>query len=291
MSSKRNYQETVHDSATIIKQTNYHNAIGMKNWFISNRYLKQPEKPHCKLMRPGGTKDQFQFTERSFAVCNTYKCHRQHYFQSNSKNVRTSVCDNFKLHDLKPAFRILKSRKFITAWFDNECVATPLGLPKNILQCTRSRLIVQCWWKTKKISINILIAKGGLEPLQPPPAAPLTDMTWINHSQLPSLNFLSADLTWLDMYIWVSLLNRCLHSGETRYNLKKWCFWLINILILLNKSNHKCLQMSVLNRIRSENFQKKTFQNNSWLVSEHELWIWSWVELKHPWQAAAVIKW
>ena len=57
-----------------------------------------------------------------------------------------------------------------TAWFDNECVATPVVLPKNILQCTRSRLTVQCWWKTKKININILIAKGGgLEPLQPTP--------------------------------------------------------------------------------------------------------------------------
>jgi len=32
--------------------------------------------------------DQFQFTERSFPACNTF-CHRQHYLQSNSKNVRT----------------------------------------------------------------------------------------------------------------------------------------------------------------------------------------------------------
>jgi len=35
-------------------------------------------------------------------------------------------------------------------------------LPKNILQCTSSRL------KIKKININILIAKEGLESLQPP---------------------------------------------------------------------------------------------------------------------------
>jgi len=38
-------------------------------------------------------------------------------------------------------------------------------LPKNILQYTRSRL--KCWWITKKININILIAKGGC--LSPPP--------------------------------------------------------------------------------------------------------------------------
>ena len=60
----------------------------------------------------------------------------------------------------KAASIFLKSRKFITAWFDNKCVATPVVLPKKILQYNRSRLIVQCWWKTKKININILIAKG-----------------------------------------------------------------------------------------------------------------------------------
>jgi len=34
---------------------------------------------------------------------------------------------------------------------------------------------------------------------------------------------------------------------------------------------------------------KNTFQNNSWLVHGHEVWIWSCVQLKHPWQAT--IKW
>jgi len=48
-----------------------------------------------------------------------------------------------------------------------------------------------------------------------------------------SLSFLSADLTWLDMYISLSLLNPCLHSGETRYKLNIWCFGLLNILNLL----------------------------------------------------------
>ena len=50
----------------------------------------------------------------------------------------------------KAASIFLKSRKFITAWFVNVCVVTPVVLPKNILQCTWSRLTVQCWWKTKK---------------------------------------------------------------------------------------------------------------------------------------------
>ena len=69
----------------------------------------------------------------------------------------------------KAASIFLKSRKFITAWFDKECVATLVVLPKNILQCTRSRLTVQCWWKTKKININNLIAKGGdWAPSAPP---------------------------------------------------------------------------------------------------------------------------
>jgi len=34
---------------------------------------------------------------------------------------------------------------------------------------------------------------------------------------------------------------------------------------------------------------KKTFQNNSWFVDGREVWISSWVQLKHPWQTA--IKW
>ena len=45
----------------------------------------------------------------------------------------------------KAASIFFKSRKFITAWFDNECVATAVVLAKNILQCTQSRLTVQCW--------------------------------------------------------------------------------------------------------------------------------------------------
>ena len=75
-----------------------------------------------------------------------------------------------------------------------------------------------------------------------------TDAPDMNESQswsLSSLNFLSADLTWLDMYIWLSVLNPCLHSGETWYDLNNWCFWLLNILNLLNKNNHKWLQMSL----------------------------------------------
>jgi len=35
----------------------------------------------------------------------------------------------------------------------------------------------------------------------------------------------------------------------------------------------------------AQRISKKTFQNNSWLVDGHEVWIWSWVQLKHslPW--------
>jgi len=73
-------------------------------------------------MRPGGTKDHFQFTERSFAACNAYNCHRQHYLQSNSKNVRTSVCDNFKLDELTTAFcNHLESSRIIASHLHTNC--------------------------------------------------------------------------------------------------------------------------------------------------------------------------
>ena len=111
-----------------------------------------------------------------------------------------------------------------------------------------------------------------------------TDTSAMNKSlswSLPSLSFLSADLTWLDMYITLSLLNPCLHRGETRHNLNNWCFWLLNILNLPIKwfeiclsslkattNGYKCLD--VLNRVRLENFQKNG--------SEEQLvcrWTWS----------------
>ena len=71
-----------------------------------------------------------------------------------------------------------------------------------------------------------------------------SDMNISQSWSLPSLNFLSADLTWLDMYIWLSLLNPCLHTDETRYNPNIWCFWLLSVLSLLSKSNRRFLQMS-----------------------------------------------
>ena len=100
-----------------------------------------------------------------------------------------------------------------------------------------------------------------------------TDTPDMNGSQSwswPSLNFLTADLTWLDMYIWLSLLNPCLHSDETRYNLNNWSLWLLNILNLLNKSKLKIANVLNVNRIRSMNFQKN--------VSKQQLacrWTWS----------------
>jgi len=39
--------------------------------------------------------------------------------------------------------------------------------------CNATDLDLQCWWKTTKININILIAQGGIEPLQPPLVVPL----------------------------------------------------------------------------------------------------------------------
>ena len=115
-----------------------------------------------------------------------------------------------------------------------------------------------------------------------------TDTSDMNESQswsLPSLNFLSANLTWLDMYIWLSLLNPCLHSGEARYNLKNLCFWLLNILTCLIKQTQMIADVLMWTEF-AQRISRKTSQNNSWLVDGHAVWIWSWVQLKHPWQAA-----
>jgi len=71
-----------------------------------------------------------------------------------------------------------------------------------------------------------------------------------------SQSFLSSDLTWLDMYICLSLFNPCLHSGETRYNLNKWCFGLLNILNLLKQPQKIS---NVLNSSPRE-FPKKRFR-------------------------------
>jgi len=86
-------------------------------------------------------------------------------------------------------------------------------------------------------------------------------LTWMNQSwSLPSLNFVSADLTWLDMYIWLPILNPCLVNGETWYNLNNWCIRLINIRNLPNKSNHKWLQMSWCVQNSLKEFPKKRFR-------------------------------
>ena len=51
--------------------------------------------------------------DRSQLPVNNGNCHRQHYSQRNSKNVRTSGRDHFKLHHLKPAFCNLDSSGII----------------------------------------------------------------------------------------------------------------------------------------------------------------------------------
>jgi len=65
-------------------------------------------------------KDQFQFAERSFAAWSAY-CHRQHYLQSKSKNVRTSGRDNFKLHDMKLAFCNVECSRSIACHLHLNC--------------------------------------------------------------------------------------------------------------------------------------------------------------------------
>jgi len=65
-------------------------------------------------------KEPVCFTEKSFAACNTY-CHGQCYLQSNSTNVRPSEHDNFKLHDLKPAFCNLESSRIIACRLHLNC--------------------------------------------------------------------------------------------------------------------------------------------------------------------------
>jgi len=45
--------------------------------------------------------------------------------------------------------------------------------------------------------------------------------------------------------------------------------WILNILNLLIKSNHKGLQMSQAEF--TQTISKKTFQNNSWLVDGYEV--------------------
>jgi len=71
----------------------------------------------------------------------------------------------------KAASIFLKPRKFIIAWFDNKCVAASCSYFRRTF-CNTPDLDLQCWWKTKKININILIAKGGsLSPFSPPGCA------------------------------------------------------------------------------------------------------------------------
>jgi len=101
-----------------------------------------------------------------------------------------------------------------------------------------------------------------------------TRLTWINQSRslLSSLNCFSADLPFT--YIWFSQLDCCIRSGATRYNLNSWCFCLLNILNLLIANWHKWLQMSKCLKQRSlREYQKKTFQNSSWLVDGHVVWM------------------
>ena len=71
----------------------------------------------------------------------------------------------------KAASVFLKPQKSVIAWFDNKCVAASCGTAEGysemhpISTCNASDY--KCWWKTKKMNINILI-RGGLSPFSPP---------------------------------------------------------------------------------------------------------------------------
>ena len=80
-----------------------------------------------------------------------------------------------------------------------------------------------------------------------------------------------SDHLWKVTYTWLSLLNPCLHSGETWYKFNNWCFWQLSVfwtcLIKATANDCKCLNV---NRIRSKNVQRN--------VSEQQLacwWTWS----------------
>jgi len=91
--------------------------------YSHRRYSRSQNLPRIIVSHwgPEVWKDQFQFTERSLAACNRY-CYRQHYLQSNSKNVRgTSGRDNFKLYDLKSAFCKLESSPKIACQLHLNC--------------------------------------------------------------------------------------------------------------------------------------------------------------------------
>ena len=114
-------------------------------------------------------KEQFQFTEWSFAACNTYNCHRQHYLQSNSKNVRgTSGRDNFKLHDLQPAFCNLEYSRISVPSSRGALVG--LSPPKQIP--SHSKL------KFETLSINGVLLNFRMLPPLHKRKAPLLEIFW-----------------------------------------------------------------------------------------------------------------
>jgi len=79
--------------------------------------------------------------------------------------------------------------------------------------CSEPDLDLQCWWKNKKININILIAKGGLEPFQPPLAAPL-------HSVITSI----SNIAW------------CTEKDDTKWSIQEvvMCASLMNVNVSWN---------------------------------------------------------
>ena len=89
-------------------------------------------------------------------ILKRYKIGGKNYSSVNIRfAAKTSDIRNFSQN-----IRFLTSRKFITAWFDNKCVAAPCGTAEEDSAMNPIST-------SKKTNINILSAKGGLEPLQP----------------------------------------------------------------------------------------------------------------------------
>jgi len=102
-------------SVTLSKQNRlwfHQSKLSLFRPFLFSLKLNRTTCPDLLVIEVRRVKDQFQFTETSFAACNAY-CHCQHYLQSSSKNVRSSERDHFKVHDLKLAFCNLQSSRIV----------------------------------------------------------------------------------------------------------------------------------------------------------------------------------
>jgi len=171
------------------------------------------------------------------------------------------------LHDLEQVLVLVKHFAAASSieTFLSSRYYSHVSFSSQLVVCKRRNLVKA--FKFSKQSVHVHLAKCETQDLY---NTGISDMNESQSWSLPSLNFLSADFTWLDMCIWLPQLNPWLHSGETRYNLNNSCFWLSIFWTFSRKAttnDWKCLNV---NRIRSKNFQQN--------VSEQQLacrWTWS----------------